>query len=76
VLIISQVPSNGLGVRPDLNPELRRQLREALLAMNTREDSARCGNSGRFVATSTMTEPVFDGKQAGLDLAAWPREIH
>ena len=26
----AQVPSNGLGVRPDLDPELKRQLREAL----------------------------------------------
>ena len=83
VLVTSaQVPSNGLGVRPDLDPELRRRLREALIAMNTREDGQRAlrqFQAQRFVATSaTDYEPVFTmARQGGLDLAAWPlRELH
>jgi len=78
----TQVPSNGLGVRPDLAPELKRQLREALIAMNTRADGQRAlrqFQAQRFIETSASDyEPVFAmARQAGLDLAAWPlREIH
>lgn len=80
--ISAQVPSNGLGVRPDLDPELKRRLREALIEMNTREDGQRAlrqFQAQRFVATgATDYEPVFTmAKQAGLDLAAWPlRDLH
>jgi len=76
------VPSNGLGVRPDLDPELKRRLREALIAMNSREDGQRALRQfqvQRFVATgATDYEPVFTmARQAGIDLGAWPlREIH
>jgi len=78
----AQVPSNGLGVRPDLDPELKRQLREALLAMNTRADgqhALRQFQAQSFVATSAADyEPVFKmAKEAGVDLATWPlRELH
>ena len=78
----AQVPSNGLGVRPDLDPELKRQLREALLAMNTREDGQRAlrqFQAQRFVETGAADyEPVFTmAREAGIDLAAWPlRELH
>ena len=78
----AQVPSNGLGVRPDLDPELKRQLREALIAMNTRADGQRAlrqFQAQRFVETGAADyEPVFTmARQAGIDLAAWPlREIH
>jgi len=76
------VPSNGLGVRPDLDPELKQRLREALLAMNTTEDGQRAlrqFQAQRFVETNaTDYKPVFTmAKQAGIDLAAWPlRDIH
>ncbi len=69
-------------MRPDLDPELKRRLREALIEMNTREDGQRAlrqFQAQRFVATgATDYEPVFTmAKQAGLDLAAWPlRELH
>jgi phosphonate transport system substrate-binding protein len=83
VLAVSaEVPSNGLGMRPDIDPELKRRLREALLSMNTREDGQRAlrqFQAQRFVETSARDyEPVFTmARQAGIDLAAWPlREIH
>jgi phosphonate transport system substrate-binding protein len=83
VLAVSAVvPSNGLGVRPDLDPGLKRQLREALIAMNTSADGQRAlrqFQAQRFVETGAGDyEPVFAmARQAGLDLAAWPlREIH
>jgi phosphonate transport system substrate-binding protein len=78
----AQVPSNGLGVRPDLDPALKLQLREALIAMNSRADGQRAlrqFQAQRFVATgATDYEPVFTmARQAGLNLADWPlREIH
>ena len=78
----AQVPSNGLGVRPELDPDLKRRIREALIAMNTREDGQRAlrqFQAQRFVETSAADyEPVFTmAREAGIDLAAWPlREIH
>lgn len=78
VLTVSaEVPSNGLGVRPDLDPELKRGLREALLAMNSREDGQRVlrqFQAQRFVATTLKDyDPVFKmARQAGIDLATWP----
>lgn len=73
----TQVPSNGLGVRPDLDPALRRRLREALLGMNGNEEGQRAlqlFQAQRFVATSASDyQPVLDmAREAGLDLAAWP----
>jgi len=76
------VPSNGLGVRPDLDPGLKSKLREALLAMHTREDGQRAlrqFGAQRFIETDTRDyEPVFAmAREAGIDLAAWPlRELH
>jgi phosphonate transport system substrate-binding protein len=72
-----QVPSNGLGVRPDLDPELKRRLREALLAMHAREDGQRVlrkFQAQRFVQTTLKDyEPVFAmAREAGIDLADWP----
>ncbi len=78
----AQVPSNGLGVRPDLSADLKRLLREALVAMHTREDGQRAlrqFQAQRFIETGANDyEPVFTmARQGGLDLAAWPlREIH
>jgi phosphonate transport system substrate-binding protein len=78
----AQVPSNGLGVRPDLEPELKRQLREALIGMNARPEGQRAlrqFQAQRFVATGASDyEPVFTmAKEAGVDLAGWPlRELH
>jgi len=78
VLVTSEtVPSNGLGVRPDLDPELKRRLREALIAMNTSADGQRAllmFQARRFIETSASDyAPVFTmARQAGLDLAAWP----
>ena len=69
-------------MRPDLDPELRRRLREALIAMNTSEDGQRAlrqFQAQRFVETGAADyEPVFTmAAQAGIDLAAWPlRELH
>jgi len=76
------VPSNGLGVRPDLDPGLKRRLREALIGMNTSADGQRAlrqFQAQRFIETGVGDyEPVFTmARQAGIDLAAWPlREIH
>ena len=78
----AQVPSNGLGVRPDLDPQLKRRLREALIGMNTREDGQRALRQfqvQRFVETGANDyAPVITmAQEAGIDLAAWPlREIH
>ncbi len=78
----AQVPSNGLGVRPDLDAELKRQLREALVTMNTRPDGQRAlrqFQAQRFVETgATDYQPVLAmAREAGIDLAAWPlREVH
>lgn len=78
----AEVPSNGLGVRPDLPAELRRSLRDALLGMNGSADGQRAlrqFQAQRFIATGAADyEPVFAmAKEAGIDLAAWPlRELH
>jgi len=59
-----------------------RQLRQALIAMNTSADGQRAlrqFQAQRFVATSAADyEPVFTmAREAGIDLAAWPlRDIH
>lgn len=82
IAISAQVPSNGLGVRPDLDPKLKALLRDALLGMNTRADEQRALRQfqvQRFVATTAADyQPVFTmAREAGLDLAAWPlRELH
>lgn len=76
------VPSNGLGIRPDLDPELTAKLRDALLAMHLNENGQRAlrqFQAQRFIATSARDyDPVFTmAHKAGLDLKAWPlREIN
>jgi phosphonate transport system substrate-binding protein len=78
VLAVSaEVPSDGFGVHPDLDPEVKRRLREALLAMDSREDGRdvlRQFQAQRFIATTLKDyEPVFTmARQAGIDLTAWP----
>jgi phosphonate transport system substrate-binding protein len=77
----AQVPSNALGVRPDLPPALKERLRAALLAMHTGEEGQRAlrqFQAQRFIATAARDyEPVFAmARTAGIDLAAWPlREL-
>jgi phosphonate transport system substrate-binding protein len=71
-----EVPSNGLGVRPDLDPALKSQLRDALLAMHQREDGQRTlrqFGAQRFIATTLADyEPVFAmAREAGVDLSTW-----
>ena len=73
----AQVPSNSLGVRPDLDPELKRRLREALVGMNTLADGQLAlvrFQARRFVKTGAADyAPVFTmAREAGIDLAAWP----
>jgi len=68
---------SGLGVRPDLAPEMKRRLREALLAMDSREDGQRVLHqfqAQRFVATTLKDYiPVLTmTRQAEIDLATWP----
>ncbi len=78
VLAVSaEVPSNVLGVHPDLDPEVKRRLREAMLAMNSNEAGQRVlrqFQAQRFVATTLKDyDPVFTmARQAGIDLATWP----
>jgi phosphonate transport system substrate-binding protein len=72
----ASVPSNALGVRPDLDPALKAKLRDALVAMHEREDGQRAlrqFGAQRFIATSLRDyEPVFTmAREAGVDLAAW-----
>lgn len=71
------VPNNGLGVRPDLSPDLKTKLREALLGMHARENGQRAlrqFGAQRFVATAQSDyDPVFAmAREAGVDLAGWP----
>lgn len=71
------VPSNGLGVRPDLEPARKAKLREALLGMNTTEDGQRAlrqFGAQRFIPTTVRDyNPVFVmASEAGVNLATWP----
>lgn len=73
----AQVPANAFGVHPDLSPELRRSLREALLGMHTSERGQRAlrqFGAQRFIATTLSDyDPVFVmAREAGEDLASWP----
>jgi phosphonate transport system substrate-binding protein len=78
----SQVPSNGLGVRPKLDEGLKKSIRAALLGMHESTDGQRAlrqFQAQRFVATTAQDyQPVFDmAREAGLDLAQWPlRDLH
>lgn len=75
--VSAEVPANALGVHPDLSPEIRRALREALLGMHANErgqEALRHFGAQRFVETRPSDyEPVFGlARQAGEDLATWP----
>ncbi|HWR98674.1 MAG TPA: phosphate/phosphite/phosphonate ABC transporter substrate-binding protein [Candidatus Methanoperedens sp.] len=71
------VPSNGLGVRPELDATVKAKLRESLLRMHEREDGQRAlrqFGAQRFIETNLRDyEPVLTmAREAGVDLAAWP----
>ena len=74
--VSAEVPANALGVHPDLSPEIRRALREALLGMHTSEHGQRAlrqFGAQRFIETSLGDyELVFAlARRAGEDLATW-----
>lgn len=78
----AEVPSNGLGVRPHLDPDLKSRLKKALLGMHESADGQRTlrqFRAQRFIDTSFEDyRSVADmAKRAGIDLEAWPlREVH
>ena len=74
--VSAEVPANALGVHPDLSPEIRRALREALLGMHASEHGQRAlrqFGAQRFIETGLGDyEPVFAlARRAGEDLATW-----
>jgi phosphonate transport system substrate-binding protein len=67
------VPSNGLGIRPDLDPDTKSQLRDTLLGMATDKEgqkALRAFGALRFIPTTTEDyRPVFEiAERAGIDL--------
>ena len=53
--VSAEVPANALGVHPDLSPEIRLALREALLGMHASEQGQRAlrqFGAQRFIETS------------------------
>jgi phosphonate transport system substrate-binding protein len=71
------VPSNGLGVRPDLSDNLKKSLREVLISMKDDEEGRsvlKQFGALRFIATSFEDyQPVIDmAKIAGIKLEEWP----
>jgi phosphonate transport system substrate-binding protein len=71
------VPSNGLGVRPDLSDNLKKSLREVLISMKDDEEGRsvlKQFGALRFIATSFEDyRPVIDmAKIAGIKLEEWP----
>jgi phosphonate transport system substrate-binding protein len=72
-----QVPSNGLGVRPNLEGDLKERLKAALIAMDSNPEGRKTleqFGALRFIETSAKDyQPVIDMAEiAGLDLAKWP----
>jgi phosphonate transport system substrate-binding protein len=71
-----KVPSNGLGMRKDLDPALRKALQDVLLGMAENEEGrkvlAKFGAT-RFIHTSKEDyDPVFNiAKMAGIELAEY-----
>jgi phosphonate transport system substrate-binding protein len=70
------VPSNGLCVRPDLEPDLREALRRALLDLASDPDGARVleqFGALRFIETTAQDyAPVTEmARKAGIDLRAY-----
>jgi phosphonate transport system substrate-binding protein len=67
------VPSNGLGLRPDLDPAIRQKLRDVLLGMAEDPSGRRAleeFGAIRFISTTREDyQPVFDiAERAGIDL--------
>lgn len=70
------VPSNGLGVRRDLSPSIKKQLKETLLSMDTDpqgKEILKKFEAIRFILTTREDyDPVFDiAKKAGIDLKTY-----
>ena len=72
-----EVPSNGLGVRPDLDADIKRRLKEALISMH-KDPTGRKVLSDfgalEFIETSFQDYvPVLDmAEKASIDLRDWP----
>lgn len=72
-----EVPSNGLGVRPDIDDGLKRKLRDILVGMENDPEGSRILDTFgalRFIDTSFKDyQPVMDmAESAGIDLKEWP----
>lgn len=72
-----EVPSNGLGVRPDLDEDLMLRLKEALITMHEDPEGRQVlSDFGalKFIATTSQDyAPVLDmAETAGIDLKDWP----
>lgn len=72
-----QVPSNGLGVRPDLPDDLKKRLKNVLLSMEEDEEGRsvlKQFGALRFIETSFEDyRPVVDmAESAGINLVEWP----
>jgi phosphonate transport system substrate-binding protein len=72
-----EVPSNGLGVRPDLDEDLSLRLKEVLLAMHENAAGRRVlsdFSALKFIDTSSKDyAPVLKmAETAGIDLKNWP----
>lgn len=72
-----QVPSNGLGVRPDLSDSLKKSLKEVLTSMADDEEGQsvlKQFGALRFIETSFDDyRPVIDmAESAGINLVEWP----
>lgn len=70
------VPENGLAVRNDLDPSVKRKLREALLSMDADAEGRRVlqtFGAKKFITTSDSDyQPVYRyARQAGLDLRSY-----
>ena len=71
-----QVPSNGLGVRKDMSPVLKRQLRDVLIGMDKDPEGKEIlkkFEAVQFIPTSTenYTIVVDYARKAGIDLKAY-----
>ena len=67
------VPSNGLCVRKDLGPEVRKKLKDALLSLNVEPEGKQVleqFGAVKFIETTADDyKPVFDmAKKAGIDI--------
>ena len=72
----ARVPSNGLGIRSDVDEEVKVALLDALLSMENDPEGEKvleAFGAKRFLATTLEDyRPVFDmAKQAGIDLAKY-----